>query len=126
MKKVFLVDDDEIINHVHSQVIKRIDASVELMLFRSGMQFIQFVKSPTFKAFPDIIFLDIRMPEMNGFEVLEELTANFSNELVNTKIYVLSSTLDERDLSHAVSFPIVSKFMSKPLSFEIVSELLSK
>lgn len=126
MKRVFLVDDDEIINHVHSQVIKRIDASVELSLFRSGKEFIHFVKSPSFQSFPDIIFLDIRMPEMNGFEVLEELTASYFNQLGQTKIYVLSSTLDERDLTHAVSFPIVSKFMSKPLSFELVSELLSK
>lgn len=125
MKRVFLVDDDEIINHVHSQVIKRIDASVEISLFRSGMQFIQFVKSSSFDSFPDIIFLDIRMPEMNGFEVLDELMTNYATSLSQTRIYVLSSTLDERDLERAVSFPIVSKFMSKPLSFDSVSDLLS-
>ena len=49
-----------------------------------------------------------------------------SADLSNTNIYVLSSTLDERDLEKARSYPIVTKFMSKPLTFDVVSDLLSK
>jgi CheY-like chemotaxis protein len=126
MKRVFLIDDDEIINHVHSMVIKRIDPSVELTLFKSGLQFVEAINQVSNFNFPDIIFLDIRMPELSGFDVLDVLLDNHQGSLNNTAIFVLSSTLDDRDLNKAVSYPIVTKFMSKPLTFEMVSELLSK
>lgn len=126
MKRVFLVDDDEIINHVHTMVIGRIDSSVEVSQFKSGLQFIQAVSNSEPFIFPEIIFLDIRMPEMSGFDVLDSLMRMHASELSNTDIYVLSSTLDERDLEKANSYPIVTKFMSKPLTFDVVSDLLSK
>jgi CheY-like chemotaxis protein len=126
MKRVFLVDDDEIINHVHSMVISRIDSSVEITLFKSGAQFMNAISRTDSFSFPEMIFLDIRMPELSGFDVLDALTNDHRSSLSGTSIYVLSSTLDERDLAKAISYPIVTKFMSKPLTFDVVSELLSK
>lgn len=125
MKRIFLVDDDEIINHVHSMVIQRIDPSIEIPLFRSGSQFVDAVAGSDSFSFPNIIFLDIRMPEKNGFDVLDFLMESYQERLSETAIYVLSSTLDERDLNKSVSYPIVTKFMSKPLTFDVVSEVLS-
>ena len=106
-------------------VIKRIDSSVEITLFRSGLHFLNSVPNNADGFFPDIIFLDIRMPELNGFDVLDRLVESYSEKLSKTKIFVLSSTLDERDLSRAVSYNIVTEFMSKPLTFEHVAKLLS-
>ena len=106
-------------------VINRIDPSIEISTFRSGVQFIEFIQSHTDLVFPESIFLDIRMPEKSGFDVLDTLMELFQSKLSKTAIYILSSSLDERDLAKANSFPIVRKFMSKPLTFQVFSDLLS-
>jgi CheY-like chemotaxis protein len=84
---------------------------------------LEYLKSGN-EQFLDVIFLDIRMPEMDGFEVLEKLESLESKISKDTKVYVLSSTLDDRDLSRAKSNPLVTDFIGKPLSFDAFRKLL--
>jgi CheY-like chemotaxis protein len=124
MKHIALVDDDEVINLVHAEVVKRILQDVQIEVFQSGTQLLQYLNDQ--KNHPlDVIFLDIRMPEMDGFEVLENLEKSQFQLLLNSKLYVLSSTLDERDLNKAKSNPMVTDFIGKPLSFESFRKLLA-
>jgi CheY-like chemotaxis protein len=124
MKHIALVDDDEVINLVHAEVVKRILQDVQIEVFQSGTQLLQYLNDQ--KNHPlDVIFLDIRMPEMDGFEVLENLEKSQFQLVLNSKLYVLSSTLDERDLNKAKSNPMVTDFIGKPLSFESFRKLLA-
>jgi CheY-like chemotaxis protein len=122
--KVILVDDDDVINLVHAEVIKRIIPDVQLRVFKSGGQLIHHLITESDVHF-DMMFLDIRMPEMDGFEVLEKLGELDQSLFNGTHIYVLSSTLDERDLQRAKDNPLVTAFISKPLSFDTISNILS-
>jgi len=124
-KHVVLVDDDEVINLVHREVIKRIVSDVEIDVFKSGPQLIDFLQQYPNKPI-DFLFLDIRMPEMDGFEVLSKLNDLSAPALMGAKIYVLSSTLDERDLNRARSNQFVTDFIGKPLSFQTIEQLLGK
>lgn len=124
-KHVVLVDDDEVINLVHREVIKRIVSDVEIDVFKSGPQLIDFLQHYPNKQI-DFLFLDIRMPEMDGFEVLSKLQDLSAPALMGAKIYVLSSTLDERDLNRARSNQSVTDFIGKPLSFQTIEQLLGK
>ncbi|MEN9948078.1 MAG: hypothetical protein RL106_901 [Bacteroidota bacterium] len=124
MKHIALVDDDEVINLVHSEVIKRIVQDVQLEIFQSGTQLLEYLKDHDEQRL-DVIFLDIRMPEMDGFEVLEKISAMNPKASQNSRLYVLSSTLDERDLNKAKSNPLVTDFIGKPLSFDVFRQLLA-
>lgn len=124
MKHIALVDDDEVINLVHSEVIKRIVQDVQLEIFQSGTQLLEYLKDHDEQRL-DVIFLDIRMPEMDGFEVLEKIRAMNPKASQNSRVYVLSSTLDERDLNKAKSNPLVTDFIGKPLSFDAFRQLLA-
>jgi CheY-like chemotaxis protein len=124
MKHIALVDDDEVINLVHSEVIKRIVHDVQLEIFQSGTQLLEYLRNHEDQSL-DVIFLDIRMPEMDGFEVLEKMEEMNPKASKNARVFVLSSSLDERDLNRAKANPLVTGFIGKPLSFDIFRRLLT-
>lgn len=72
---------------------------------------------------PDIILLDIYMPELDGWGFLEEFT-NIKGQLVKPiEIYIISSSGHSKDLSRAKSFPEVKSYLQKPVSKEQLREL---
>ena len=120
-----LVDDDDIFNMLHGEVLKRLIPDVRMDVFKSGQEVVQYLQqSPDEKI--DLIFLDIRMPVMDGFEVLALMTQMDPERFSNTKIYVLSSTLDDRDLERARETALVTDFIGKPMSFETMRSILAE
>lgn len=121
---VLLVDDDDIFNMLHGEVLKRLIDGVAIDVFKSGQEVVNHLKSNPDVPI-DLIFLDIRMPVMGGFEVLEAMATMGAERFKNTRIYVLSSTLDDRDLQRAKETPLVTDFIGKPMSFDTMRSILS-
>jgi CheY-like chemotaxis protein len=125
IQHVLLVDDDDIFNMLHGEVLKRLIPGVRIDVFKSGQELLQYlVKEPDQKF--DILFLDIRMPVMGGFEVLEDMSIMNAERFTNSRIYVLSSTLDDRDLQRAKEMPLVTDFIGKPMSFDTLRSILQQ
>jgi CheY-like chemotaxis protein len=125
MKKYLLIDDEEIFNFIQSEVIHNFISESETITYSSASEAIEYLKVCFKKAekCPDFIFLDVRMPEMDGFAFLEKLS-EFDPRFFNcTQIFMLSSTIDERDKQRAFSYPFVKDFLEKPLSEEILNQI---
>lgn len=125
IQHVLLVDDDDIFNMLHGEVLKRLIPDVRIDVFKSGQEVLQFLtQEPDLKI--DLLFLDIRMPIMGGFEVLDAMSSMDAERFDKTRIYVLSSTLDERDLLRAKEMPLVTDFIGKPMSFDTLRSILAQ
>ena len=123
---IFLIDDDDVFNYLHESVIKSFLPHAQVSVFKSGLDFLAFVQNNgSANVNPEAVFLDIRMPDMDGFSLLEELEKWPVNQFGNSRVFMLSSTLDERDLEKAISFQSVTDFISKPLTIELCSKLLT-
>jgi CheY-like chemotaxis protein len=120
MRRYLLVDDDTIFNFLHTEVIKAVDDSAQIDLFNSSTGGLEFLKDALEDKhpMPNFLFLDIRMPEMDGFEYLDELIKYPVEKFKDLRIYVLSSSLAERDKDKSLSYPIVTGFIEKTLTIE--------
>jgi len=128
MKKynlVLLIDDNEIDNFVAKKVIEKSGFAEKVIAVQSARNALDYLntESSSKDELPDIIFLDIGMPEMDGFEFLEEYE-NLNKIVVNNcKVVVLSSSLDIDDYNRANRNKLVRKFINKPLSKKSLMEI---
>jgi len=122
--RIYLVDDDDLFNYLNEAVIRRVAPDAIISTYKSGEDVQRAILGIREDAeVPDIMLLDIRMPDLDGFELLKALGAMEKNPIARTRIYMLSSSLDERDLDKANDNPLVTAFLSKPLTIEKFTEI---
>ncbi len=125
MKKYLLIDDEEIFNFIQSEVINNFNSDSEIITYSSAKEALDYLKNCSLNGekCPDFILLDVRMPEMDGFTFLEKLKEFEASFFNCTQIFMLSSSIDERDKQRAFSYNFVKGFMEKPLSEEILNQI---
>jgi len=124
-KQFLLIDDDEMINFIHQRVIQSVypEAVIQQAVSPSEALRLLQLSSETIESSPMIMLIDINMPEMNGFELLEEISNKFPAVVQHARFYMVSSSLFERDRQKALSFPFVKGYLEKPLSKESIETL---
>ncbi len=125
-KKVLLVEDDPITIMVCDRILKMTEFGTEIISKTNGHDAIAYLKHliETKDEIPEIIFLDINMPVMNGWDFLSEFTE--LEKLFNfiPKVFILSSTVDPEDTRKAQSYDCVVGSISKPLTKVHLEEIV--
>ncbi|MCS6796570.1 MAG: response regulator [Raineya sp.] len=112
-KFYIVVDDDRINNMVCESVIKKVNEQNQVISFLRAEDALNYLKN-NLNPKPDIIFLDINMPEMDGWEFLENyLKLKESNA---AKIFMLSSSINQSDFDKAKKYAVVLDYIVKPFS----------
>ncbi|XOV94143.1 MAG: response regulator [Bacteroidota bacterium] len=120
---VLIVDDDEVSNFISEQKLNEALEIGRLSVKQNGQEAIKYLNECS-RDYPDIIFLDLNMPLMNGFEFLEYYQK--SDHLGKTKIVVLSSSDQETDRDKALGFNDVIEYIEKPLTGNKIHKLATK
>lgn len=124
--QVLLIDDDQVYLFAATKTIEATGLAGNVEVCTNGLDALEYLKKiiGTSAKLPDVIFIDINMPVMDGWEFLEEYKT-LSNDIGSPiKIYILSSSVDKNDIMRSKEYNSVIDYVVKPVYKEKFSEIL--
>lgn len=128
-----IIDDDKIYVNLVKKIIEIKKLSENLLVYKNGKEAIDYFTEIMKNAqngeedkLPDIIFLDLNMPVMDGWEFLNEFIKIKNNLNKKITLYVVSSSIDPRDLERAKSFNMVTDYLIKPIELKKFEKIFEK
>ncbi|WP_299221570.1 response regulator [uncultured Aquimarina sp.] len=127
-KSVCIIDDDNMYVNLVSKIIELKKLSEKVIVFNNGKEaldfFIKSIQEAEENSVPQVIFLDLNMPIMDGWEFLEEFTKIKDKISKKIDLYVVSSSIDTRDIDRAKSIKVVSDYLTKPIHLDDFEKIL--
>src|SRR5688500_4302814 len=127
-RTVMLIDDNEIDNLINQKMIEAASITENIYTHTGAKSAIEFLKNMerldvADKVLPDVIFLDIDMPLMDGFQFLEEFEKLGNAAKKKCSIIMLTSSINPQDFNRSKKYANVKLYLNKPLSHESIMKL---
>lgn len=123
-----LIDDNEIDNLINQKMIEAAAVTDHIYTHTGAKSAIEFLKNMekmdlAEKVLPDVIFLDIDMPLMDGFQFLDEFENLSPLTRKKCKIVMLTSSINPQDFNRSKKYPNVRLYLNKPLSHDSIVKI---
>ncbi len=121
LDRVMVIDDQRFDQVAHRRVLEKSGLVGDIIVFQYAEEALAHLRED--KRPLDVIFLDINMPRMNGFQFLEAAHREFGGAFAQAVVIMLTTSLDAGDRARAAQFAAVKHFISKPLKLEDVEHV---
>lgn len=124
-KNFWVIDDDPIFQMIVQKLLMQIDFCGNVETSKNGLyaadKLKEALESPG--SLPDIIFLDINMPIMDGWQFLEKFTSWINEDGKVPEIYIVTSSIDDKDKDKAAAHNYIKDYIIKPVTPEFIRSL---
>lgn len=121
-----IIDDDPIFVYGTKRIMKQVSFCETIHVYNNGQEAIDGLLKMTSegKELPSIIFLDLNMPIMNGWEFLEDFVKIPNHNRENVTVFIISSSIDPRDLQRVKDYSVVNSYILKPVTPDDLKSVL--
>jgi CheY-like chemotaxis protein len=128
LNSVLLIDDDEPTNFIAKMIVTKADLNDNTQAIQSGVKALKYLQDENLSNYdiPDLIFLDINMPTMNGWEFLEEYKKLDIHKKKKIVLYMLTTSMNDDDQIRSEKIEHVDGFLIKPLTLKTYTEIVNK
>ncbi len=128
VKNACIIDDDEIFRFILKKHIKNQNLAENILCFENGREALEYMKANRLENdnLPDVIFLDINMPIMDGWDFVVEYNELKKQIVKDATVFMISSSVDDRDINRAIDSDVISEYVAKPVDKQRISDLMSK
>ena len=123
---IWVIDDDPLFQHLMKRWIDKLLQGCELLQFENGKLAIEFfrINVETAVSLPQLIFVDINMPFLNGWQFLDEFNTLKKNDYLPA-VYMASSSSDRVDIDKASAYKDLKGYLIKPIAPSELSLILN-
>ena len=127
MLVTYIIDDDNLYQFGMKRMLHHIAVETEIKQFQNGLEAIEFLIRNKDKKneLPDIIFLDINMPVMNGWQFLDNFIGLHLPVSKQITIYMITSSVDNTEILKAASYKVIKNYIIKPISLDNMKEIFN-
>lgn len=122
-----IVDDNKFDRLICERIIRRIDSKTPISEFQTGKEILNYLQSGSLGSKNLLIFLDLNMPEMNGYEFLEEFIHDIKCDELRSrvKVVIITSSTRREDKDQTAKYNLVIGFLQKPIMVDHVESVMS-
>jgi len=128
IKKTCIIDDDDVYIYAIKRLMSLQKLCEDVIVFKNGRDavdyFIHNQQDPS--LLPDIILIDVNMPVLDGWGFIDEYMNHGFQNAKEADLYMISSSIDPRDVKKAEALPIIKKYIFKPITLDELNALFGK
>lgn len=121
-----VIDDSKLDCFIAEKIIKNTGKAGDIKVFQQATEALEHIKASGNNPGKTVVFVDIQMPVMNGFEFVEQFEALPDEDKQNYDIYMLSSSINENDIAKVKGYSSVKHFLNKPLTNNTINAVLDE
>jgi len=125
---VLLIDDSEADNYIHKRIIEKADIANSVTITHGAREALDYLVSKPDGKYPqpDLIFLDINMPDMSGWDFLDEYETLDSEQKADVVVCMLTTSYADSDREKANKYDMIHAYSNKPLTAMKLNKIISE
>lgn len=123
---IMLINDDEVFNFIQRKQLDKIEIEMDIIDFTSPREAKEHLMNVDEKQLPDVVLLDINMPELNGFEFIDLIDKEYPEILDKLNIFIVTSSLNPTDYNTAQQYKCIKGYYNTPIDLDkIINQIFN-